>query len=45
MWEYELRNVLREGLDCIYLHNLGGTPDETYKWIKSKPLDDWAINQ
>ena len=21
------------------------TPDETYMWIKSKPLDDWAINQ
>ena len=45
MWEYELRNMLRERLDCTYLHNLGGTPDETYKWIKSEPLDDWAINQ
>ena len=31
MWEYELRDMLREGLDCMYLHNLGGTPDETYK--------------
>ena len=30
MWEYELRDMLREGLDCMYLHDLGGTPDETY---------------
>ena len=43
--EYELRDMLREGLDRMYLHNLGGTPDETYMWIKSEPLDDWAINQ
>ena len=45
MGEYELRDMLREGLDHMYLHNLGGTPDETYMWIKSEPLDDWAINQ
>ena len=37
--------MLREGLDRMYLHDLGGTPDETYMWIKSEPLDDWAINQ
>ena len=37
--------MLREGLDRMYLHNLGGTPDETYMWIKSEPLDNWAINQ
>ena len=43
--EYELRDMLREGLDHMYLHDLGGTPDETYMRIKSKPLDDWAINQ
>ena len=43
--EYELRDMLREGLDRMYLHDLGGTPDETYMWIKSEPLDDWAINQ
>ena len=43
--EYELRDMLREGLDCMYLHDLGGTPDETYMRIKSEPLDDWAINQ
>ena len=43
--EYELRDKLREGLDRMYLHNLGGTPDETYMRIKSEPLDDWAINQ
>ena len=42
---YELRDKLREGLDCMYLHDLGGTPDETYMQIKSEPLDDWAINQ
>ena len=29
----------------MYLHDLGGTPDETYMWIKSELLDDWAINQ
>ena len=29
----------------MYLHDLGGTPDETYMQVKSKPLDDWAINQ
>ena len=43
--EYELRDRLREGLDHMYLHNLGGTPDKTYTRIKSEPLDDWAINQ
>ena len=43
--EYELRDMLREGLDHMYLHNLEGTPDETYTWIKSEPLDDWSINQ
>ena len=43
--EYELRDKLREGLDRMYLHNLGGTPDETYMQIKSELLDDWAINQ
>ena len=45
MREYELRDMLKEGLDRMYLHNLGGTPDETYMRIKSKLLDDWAINQ
>ena len=44
MGEYELRDMLREGLDHMYLHNLGGTPDETYMRIKSEPLDDWAVN-
>ena len=43
--EYELRDMLREGLDHMYLHNLEGTPDETYIRIKSEPIDDWAINQ
>ena len=37
--------MLREGLDHMYLHNLEGTPDETYTQIKSEPLDDWSINQ
>ena len=45
MWEHELRDMLKQGLDRMYLHDLGGTPDETYERIKSKPLDDWAINQ
>ena len=45
MQEYELRDMLRKGLNCMYLHNLGGTPDETYEQIKSEPLDNWAINQ
>ena len=43
--EYELRDMLREGLDHMYLHNLEGTPDKTYMRIKSEPIDDWAINQ
>ena len=43
--EYELRDMLREGLDRMYLHDLGGTPDKTYMWIKSELLDNWAINQ
>ena len=30
MQEYELRDMLRKGLDHMYLHNLGGTPDKTY---------------
>ena len=37
--------MLKEGLDRMYLHDLGGTPDETYMRIKSELLDDWAINQ
>ena len=45
MQDYELRDMLREGLDRMHLRNLGGTPDKTYEQIKSKPLDDWAINQ
>ena len=45
MQEYELRDMLRKGLDHMYLHDLGGTPDKTYMRIKSEPLDDWAINQ
>ena len=43
--EYELRDMLREGPDRMYLHNLEGTPDKTYTWIKSEPSDDWSINQ
>ena len=45
MQEYELRNMLREGLNHMYLHDLGGTLDETYERIKSELLDDWAISQ
>ena len=40
----ELRNVLREGQERLELHDFGATPDDTYEWIKTEPIDDWVIH-
>ena len=41
----ELRNVLREGQERLELHDFGATPDDTYKRIKTEPIDNWVIHQ
>ena len=41
----ELRNVLREGQERLELHDFRATPDDTYKQIKTEPIDDWVIHQ
>ena len=41
----ELRNMLREGQERLELHDFGATPDDTYEWIKTEPINDWVIHQ
>ena len=37
--------MLREGQERLELHDFGATPDDTYEWIKTKPIEDWQVHE